>query len=309
MGARKLLGRHRRLAFVVAALAAALAASVSAAAPGRSASRLPAWATRGFLVYRCDGGLCLARPGRKHVRPLDFTGPAPQWDPAISPNGKAVAFRGYYSPFGEGDYALYVVGTNGCKPRRVTRTTATAPSWAPDGKWIVFDSGDGFWKVRSNGTGLTRLGRRTGQQEAWPSWSPSGNEIAFVRFTGGRGQIWLMKANGTRPVELRASMRASYEQPSWSKNGKRIAFVARSGGRSWIEAMNADGSHLRAVTSKKGNASNPVWLPGDAGIAWLAGNGSVFAARPNGTHVTRVLRARAEQFAWSSAALPRRGCS
>jgi Tol biopolymer transport system component len=305
----RLLARRWRLACVVAVLAA-IGASASAAAPRRSAYRLPAWAARGFLVYRCDDALCLAEPGKTRVRWLDFTGPAPQWDPAVSPDGKAVAFRGYYSPFEEGDFALYVVGTNGCTPRRVTRTTAALPSWAPGGKWIVFESG-GFWKVRSNGTGLTRLGRRTGQQEAWPSWSPSGNEIAFVRFIGGRGQIWVMKANGTQPVELRASMRASYEQPSWSKNGKRIAFVARSGERSWIEVMNADGSHLRRVTSRGGYAWNPVWLPRDAGIAWLAGyggSGSVFAARANGTHVTRVLRAQAEEFAWSSTALPRRGC-
>jgi Tol biopolymer transport system component len=233
-----------------------------------------------------------------------------------------VAFRGYWG-VGDGAYALYVVGTNGCTPRRLTRDIAGDPSWSPDGKWIVFDTSGGgqLWKVRSDGTGLTRLGGGRFHQEVSPSWSSRGNEIAFVRLVIGHGgQIWLMKANGNRPVLLRAAARVSYEEPSWSKDGKRVAFVARPvgrggvlGTRSWIEVINADGSHVRVLTSKKGSAWNPVWLPDDAGIAWLAGDGytgtgSVFAARPNGTHVRRVLRAQAEQFAWSSVVLPQRGC-
>ena len=322
MGSQKLLASRRRIAFVGVALVAALAASVSAAAPRRSASGLPTWTARGFLAFRCDrGGVCLARPGRKGVRPLDSAGPFPQWDPAISPDGKAVAFRGYWG-VGDGAYALYVVRTNGCSPRRLTRDIAGNPSWAPDGRWIVFDTSGGgqLWKVRPNGTGLTRLGGGRFHQEASPAWSPSGSEIAFVRLDRGHGQIWLMRTDGTRPVRLRASAKVSYQEPSWSKDGKRIAFVAQAvgrggvvGTRSWIEVMNADGSHVRVLTSKKRSAWNPVWLPGDAGLAWLAGDGyagtgSVFAARANGTDVRMVLRAQAEEFAWSSASLPPRAC-
>lgn len=315
---------RRRFGFGAAAVAAALAASGAAAAPVRSGAGLPAWAGRGFLAFTCErGGLCVARPGKRHVRPLDQSGPFPQWDPAISPDGKAVAFRGYWAPGADGAYALYVVGTNGCTPRRLTRDIASNPSWSPDGRWIAFDGGIGMWKVRSDGTGLTRLGGGRFRQWTSPSWSPRGNEIAFVRLVNGSGgQIWLMRANGSRPVMLRAAARVSYQEPSWSKDGKRIAFVAVSvgpggvvvGRPSWIEVMNADGSHVHVVTSKRGSAWNPVWLPGDTGIAWLAGDsytrtGSIFAARADGTHVRRVLRAQAEEFAWSGAALPRRGCS
>ena len=283
-------------------------ATVSAAGPDPGyASKLPTWVAKGFLVYSCDtGALCVSRPGDKHGRFLDPAGPALQWDPAISPTGRYVAFRGYWG-IADGAYALYIVSANGCATHRVTHMIASTPSWSPDGKSLVFDGGNGIWKVHSNGTGLTRLA--AARAATAPAWSPTHDQIAFVRYAQGRGQIWLMNANGTHPSRLLASSLISYEQPSWSRNGRKVAFVARAGGRSWIEAVNADGSNARAVTNSNGHPLNPVWLPNDAGIAWLAKDGSIFAARPNGTHVARVLRAQAEEFQWSSATLPAHGCA
>lgn len=323
MGSTSTPTPRRRGAFVVALLLAAFAASGSAGASGRPAAALPAWVTHGFLVLQCErGGLCLARPGERSIRPLYSAGPAPQWDPAISPDGRAVAFRGYWG-VGDGAYALYVVGTNGCKPRRLTRDIAGDPSWSPDGRWIVFDTSGGgqLWKVRPDGTALTRLGGGRFHQEVSPSWSPRGDEIAFVRLVDGHGgQIWLMKPDGSHPVRIRASPNISYQEPSWSRDGKRLAFVAVPVGpggvedtHSWIEVMDANGSHVRVVTNRRGSAWNPVWLPGDAGLAWLAGDGlagtgGVFVGRANGTHVRRVLATRTGEFAWAGVAPPHPAC-
>ncbi len=285
------------------------AASVASAssAPGYG-SRIPAWAAHGFIVYRCEGGtLCIRRPGAKRGHLLDPKGPSPQWDPAISPTDQTVAFRGYWG-IADGAYALYLTSANGCTTRRITHSIASTPSWAPNGRSLVFDGGDGIWKVHANGTGLTRLTAAT-RQASSPAWSPTNTEIAFMRYAHGRGQIWVMNTSGTRAIMLRASTSDSYEQPSWSRDGRQIAFIARASGRSWIDVMNADGSQLHAITPRSSDASNPVWLPNDTGIAWLANGGSIYASRPNGTHQIRVLHAHAEQFTWSSgSSLPLNRC-
>jgi WD40 repeat protein len=178
------LDRRRSIASVAIAFVT-LAIGAPAASSGGT-SRPPPWASKGFLVYKCGDSLCLSRPDGGARRELLRTPrpPYPQWDPAFSPHGDKVAFRGYYA-LGDGDYALYVAGAGGCPVKRLTRSIADDPSWSPDGKWIVFGT-SGFGtisKVHPDGTGLTRVIGSTGAHyDASPAWSPTSDEIAFVHY-------------------------------------------------------------------------------------------------------------------------------
>jgi TolB protein len=221
-----------------------------------------------------------------------------------------LTFRGYYG-LGDGEYALYVVDTNGCAVRRLTRSIAGDPTWSPDGRWITFDtSGAGeIWKVRPEGSGLTRIAAPAASSS--PSWSRDGTRIAFVRSQPGGHGIWVMRADGSGARLLHEEAHATAE-PVWSHDGKRIAFVGYAGAdqHSWIEVMMADGSRARTLR-RRGDPWNPVWLPGDAGIAFLAertnGEG-LFVMRPDGSHVHRIASLSAEQFTWAGARLPQRRC-
>jgi len=250
------------------------------------------------------------RPDGSGKRRLLSVGPSPQWDPAFSPDGRMLAFRGYFG-LGDGEYALYVVGTNGCAVRRLTRSIASDPSWSPDARRIAFDtSGFGVvWKVRPNGTSLTRIG--DAKHDSSPAWSPEGRRIAFVRYHSGHDQIWVKRPDGSGATLLHQDAHASDETPAWSHDGRRIAFVSRTYPHSSIEVMKADGTDVR-TPRRRGDPWNPVWLPGDAGLAFLAsgtnGERGLFVMRADGSHVHRLALLEAEQFTWAAGTLPRRRC-
>jgi dipeptidyl aminopeptidase/acylaminoacyl peptidase len=307
--------RSSRVAAFVALLVMALASSAAtkegaSATSKASAPRLPGWASKGFIAYRCRDEIWLMRPTGSAKRHLLTIGPSPQWDPAFSPRGRTLAFRGYYG-VADGAYALYAMGTDGCGLRRLTSSIGGDPTWSPDGQWIAFDtSGAGeIWKVRPDGSGLTRLGAPAASSS--PAWAPDGTRIAFVRYQpGGRG-IWVMRAGGSGARLLHEDTRP-VGGLAWSHDGTRIAFVGYNGidGPSRIKVMKANGSHARTIRTR-GDPWNPVWLPGDAGIAFLANTDTgegLFVMHRDGSHVHRIASLSAEEFAWVGTRLPKRQC-
>lgn len=292
-----------------------------ASARSDSARSVPRWASHGFIVFKYLDSLAQIRPGSESGGIVvggpagHMLGPHTPWDPALSPHGRFLAFRGYYKPFNEGSYALYVLNLRDGKFRRVTESVAGDPAWSPDGKWIAFDDGGGgeIWKVRASGGKPIRLTHRRGNAmgDAHPTWSPNGRQIAFVHWVNGRhGQIWVMRSDGRSAHLLHADSKLSDEAPVWSHDGSRIAFVARHGSRGSIGVMNANGSDTHTVTNPSVVAWNPVWLPHDTGIAFLSGdsvsgNGNVFVMRADGRAVRQLThwrgRARTPQFSWTGA--------
>jgi dipeptidyl aminopeptidase/acylaminoacyl peptidase len=77
----------------------------------------------------------------------------------------------------------------GCEPRsslavlrsgerpRPLRSRASAPSWAPDGRWVAFLDRDGLRRKRVGASGKGRLLVSTAPSV--PSWSPDGRVIAY----------------------------------------------------------------------------------------------------------------------------------
>jgi Tol biopolymer transport system component len=278
------------------------------------------WPQRAVLAYKCADALCLTELGTGvRRRLLASSRPWPQWDPAFSPDGQEIAFRGYYHPPADGAYALYVAPTSGCTAKRLTRGIAGDPVWSPDGRWIVFDtSGYGdIDKIRPDGTGLRKLFSGHGVNEGWyPAWSPDGRWIAFVRDQRHGSQIWLMRADGSDKHLLRTDATHVDEGLSWSQDGRWLAFERTATNYGTIAVVRANGSHMYTLTSGR-PTWNPVWLPNDSGIAYLGGsansNGTIadarlYVMRPDGTGKHRAAGPATIQFASTTGQLPPRRC-
>jgi Tol biopolymer transport system component len=128
---------------------------------------------------------------------------------------------------------------------------AEAPVYSPDGtriallRWRPLRRRDGtrtessdLFTIRADGTGLRRLTKTRYQDESFPSWNPSGERLAFVRYlpepvenefveAGIGASVMQMNADGTCPREiLKPSIEAIYGaawQPGPGREAGRIA--------------------------------------------------------------------------------------
>ncbi|MHB8896355.1 MAG: endo alpha-1,4 polygalactosaminidase [Candidatus Geothermincolia bacterium] len=142
----------------------------------------------------------------------------------------------------QGNDEIWTIGQDGKGLRRVTRHTDKVdyiePSFSPDGQWIVFERAAGnteetqqgsIWKVRSDGTGLTRL--TSGADDRQPNWSPTGDRILFQRREAGSDNwdIYTISQEGTEALRVTISQ-ASDTDASWSPDGKWMVYSTDHGG-------------------------------------------------------------------------------
>jgi hypothetical protein len=173
---------------------------------------------------------------------------------------------------------LFVVNPDGSGKRAVTASTperpirAFQPGWAPDGNRITFANtvgttvGGGIWIINADGTGGARV-PSTQQNDSWPTFSPDGRQIAFVRQAGRFASIFVINTDGSGLRQVTTNV--SVEDPEWSPDGSKFAF---SNGFD-VYVVNADGTGLTNIaTSEFGNARHPSWSPDGSRIAYATLN-------------------------------------
>jgi Tol biopolymer transport system component/DNA-binding winged helix-turn-helix (wHTH) protein len=121
---------------------------------------------------------------------------------------------------------------------KVTRLTALSgavgsAAISPDGNSVVFSWEDekaensGLFLLRIGSTSPLRLTHDRGLEQ-WPTWSPDGSQIAFVRQTPGAYGIYVIPAFGGPERKLIDLRKDRYLWLAWSPDGKTIAFPARN---------------------------------------------------------------------------------
>lgn len=180
---------------------------------------------------------------------------------------------------------LWRISPNGSNFKRITRHIERSiymePSWSPDGRWIVFEtskpgnSDDGrvstIWKVRSNGTGLTRLTGTSGLDDRQPNWSPKGDKILFQRriLPNGPWGIYTIDPNGNNLKRVTRSL-SDDSDASWSQDGKFIVYSSDYGDifKPNIFIIPTNGGTPIRVTNSTNADSAPSWSPINCWIAF-----------------------------------------
>jgi len=252
-------------------------------------------------------------PDGSGLRRLTFDG-AFDDSPAISPNGKQIAFlTARHDPqprFPDLKYEIYVVDINGENLQRLTNTPAaeTHPAWSPDGLTISFDAdydGDGYkeiYTINLDGSELQRLTQNQANDQ-FADWSPDGKQIAFSSDRQGSWDIFLMDADGgnQRPLTNTPQWEVF---PAWSPDGSQIAFngLTPASRNTDVFVISADGRDLRQLTDKAGFDEDPCWSPDGSQIAYqsmIGGNFEIYLMNADGSN-QHPLSAHAGDDFWPS---------
>jgi Tol biopolymer transport system component len=166
------------------------------------------------------------------------------------------------------------------------------PEWNPDGTEIAFAEGrdelSEIYTIRADGSDKRQLTKaRAGAVS--PSWSPSGEIIAFAAAGSKREPkgIYLMNKDGSNRRYLTEGF-----QPHWSPDGRRLVFCRSPKDqpkKSAVWVINSDGTGASAITN--GNAMS--WFP-----RWVSNNAIVFASDRDGPSAIYRMNADGTNLEW-----------
>jgi Tol biopolymer transport system component len=179
----------------------------------------PTWTRDGRGIYfvryatvefgaRCGSIFSVAADGRG-LRRVTIAGTSDHEDPAISPDGRRIAFTEWNAcEGGTADVRVRVVDASGRPARDLALLPGTrfgahddyaAPVWSPNGGRIVFLDGGDLRIAARSGSHVRRLARAS--LSIWdydpPAWSPDGTWLAFTNGRGAKGDLYVVHPDGT----------------------------------------------------------------------------------------------------------------
>jgi Tol biopolymer transport system component len=249
---------------------------------------------------------------------------------AWSPDGTQLLFD--WSNFGATMTRIPVIHVTDPFRRQVTLTDSNnawvLPSWSPDSQWFVASllttvtNEEGKQQDTHN---LFRVNSRTFQKDRittssssdlYPSWSPDGQWIAFLRFTPefltpkpGTGatcgsnpefftgciyaDLYITRRDGSDPIVLRKSVYihmdsygrdSVYNNPSWSPDSKWLAMLTGTE-QPDITLINIDTKETRVLAAHPALDTYPTWSPDGSKLAFVSsrdGNEEIYIVSREG---------------------------
>ena len=127
---------------------------------------------------------------------------SPDWSPD---GGRITYIIEAHQPEARPSYALAIAAPDGSDGRIIHETTLalTDVAWSPDGDWLAVEMGLQIYKLRPDGSDLTRLSNHHAGASN-PRWSPDGARISFVAPSSfpGFNQLITMDADGQNILQV-----------------------------------------------------------------------------------------------------------
>jgi TolB protein len=198
---------------------------------------------------------------------------------------------------------IFIMDFDGEKVRQITRdgNFALSPSWAPDGKRIVFTSYKPAVKGGFNNPNLYSYNIETNQRDLITAakgvnsgavFHPFKNQIAYTYSNNGQPEIFMLDLDAKTRVAITNTLFFSVE-PAWSPDGQRLAYSSSKSGRPHVYVSSFNGSNPKQLTFAGVYNSSPRWSPkGDkivfSGQENLKNNFNVFMIDASGSNLVRL---------------------
>ncbi len=201
-----------------------------------------------------------------------------------------------------GKKEIYVMDYDGHNPIKVTQNFAhaMAPSWSPDGKFIVFTAitrnnrnirNHNLFRYELATGKIVMLSNKQGINSG-AVFAPNGKEIALTMSFVGNPEIFLMDPD-TKVARRVTNSYGLDVDPAWSPDSKQIAFVSDRSGRPMVYKMNVDGSNITRLTFVGDYNATPTWSPNGEKIAfagWDGGKFDIFTMTSGGAKIERLTK-------------------
>ena len=169
---------------------------------------------------------------------------------------------------------------------RIVEPDGSGPKVSPDGTKLAFSAADANIHISDiDGSIRQTVVNTSGLLEFWPTWSPDGRSLAFIRHVliDGRyhSAIYAVDIKSGKEWRVTHAPTPAEHTPSWSPDGKWIAFVRydemEPGAIPHLHIVRPDGSRIRRLTHGNMGAWRPMWSPDGKRIAFSADRGTKVA--------------------------------
>lgn len=254
----------------------------------------------GPIVFDSEEDIFIMNADGSGMRRLMNT-PARDDEADVSSDGRFIAFE----TDSGGERVIMIVDLNGRSPRELV--PGRQPDWSPDDRFIAFES-VGFPQqiyIVETATGEVRQVTDTLSHSRAPSWSPDGEQLAFMTEVGSNWQLAIVDVNSGLHREITTGA-PDKRFPVWSPDGELIAYntLSSTGAVDQIWVVEPSGENARRLTGE-GQNGRPAWSPDGEYLLFNSnrdGSWQVFRMdRDGGNQIPLTTTGDAQRADWGNA--------